>query len=238
MTYLAVNAGIIAVLAAALCLLAVRTGDPSFIDPCWGFGFVVLAWATLVQSDTPSWLLAALTSAWGLRLGGYLLWRWRREGPDKRYEGRSPIAVFATQAVLMLIIALPIELGQQRPVQFNALTVAGVAVVLVGLFFEWTGDFQLTRFRSDPSNKGKVMDRGLWHYTRHPNYFGDFCVWWGLFLISASPVAIIGPIVMSVFLLRVSGVSLTEKHLHESKPKYKDYVATTSAFFPLPPRRK
>ena len=132
MTYLAVNAGIIAVLAAALCLLAVRTGDPSFIDPCWGFGFVVLAWATLVQSDTPSWLLAALTSAWGLRLGGYLLWRWRREGPDKRYEGRSPIAVFATQAVLMLIIALPIELGQQRPVQFNALTVAGVAVVLDG----------------------------------------------------------------------------------------------------------
>lgn len=233
---LAINAAIIAVIALVLTLVALRIKDASFIDPCWGFGFVVIAWATALQVDTPSWLLVGLTSAWGLRLGGYLFWRWRREGPDKRYAKMKIINVFSSQALIMLLVALPVELGQARTVQWNALTIQGVLLVALGLFFEWTGDLQLTRFRNDPKNKGHVMDKGLWRYTRHPNYFGDFCVWWGLFLISATPVAIIGPLVMSVLLMRVSGVGLLERQLHKSKPKYADYVKRTSAFFPMPPR--
>lgn len=245
---LLLNAGVIFSLAIGLWALARRIGDPSFIDPCWGLGFVVIAWISFAAADehtTRGLLLALLTSAWGLRLGGYLFWRWRKHGADPRYEpmrDRMLTHVFLLQAVLMLVVSLPLQFGQAYALAggVTAVHVLGVALVALGLFFEWTGDFQLVRFKADPSNKGHVMDRGLWRYTRHPNYFGDFCVWWGLFLVSTSSaitfLAIIGPLVMSTLLMRVSGVALLEKQLHDTKPKYKDYVAKTSAFFPRPPR--
>ena len=116
---------------------------------------------------------------------------------------------------------------------------AGIALWAVGLFFETVGDFQLARFKRDPANQGKVMDRGLWRYTRHPNYFGDFCVWWGLFLIAASTGAwwtVIGPIVMSVLLIRVSGAGLLESTIGDRRPGYAEYIRRTSGFFPRPPR--
>lgn len=245
---LLVNAAVIVSLAFGLYLLARRTGDPSFIDPCWGLGFVVIAWISYVLSDERSGrslLLAALASAWGLRLGGYLFRRWRTHGADPRYEplrAKMLTHVFLLQAVLMLVVSLPLQFGAayaDRPFS-SALRALGVALVALGLFFEWTADFQLTRFKADPANKGSVMDRGLWRYSRHPNYFGDFCVWWGLFAVSVSaPItyaAVVGPLVMSVLLMRVSGVGPLEKQLHATKPKYKDYVARTSAFFPRPPK--
>ena len=151
--------------------------------------------------------------------------------------------VFLLQAVLMLIVSLPLQFGQAHATDAGspALHLLGVVLVALGLFFEWTGDYQLSRFKADPSNKGTVMDRGLWRYTRHPNYFGDFCVWWGLFLLSTGSavtyLAVVGPLLMSVLLMRVSGVGPLEKQMHATKPKYKHYVATTSAFFPRPPRR-
>ncbi|MDP1794444.1 MAG: DUF1295 domain-containing protein, partial [Acidimicrobiales bacterium] len=217
------------------------------------FGFVVIAWVSLLAADERSgisWLLTVIVSAWGLRLGGYLLWRWRKQGPDKRYEamveGKENKSrymlthVFGLQAVLMLIVSLPLQFGHAYATDDRtpALVVVGLALVALGLAFEWTADFQLTRFKADASNQGYVMDKGLWRYSRHPNYFGDFCVWWGVFFVSvANPVtlaAIVGPLIMSVLLMRVSGVGPLEKQLHDTKPKYKDYVAKTSAFFPLP----
>jgi steroid 5-alpha reductase family enzyme len=249
------NAVVIVAIAVAIWRFAVRSGDPSFIDFCWGLGFVVIAWLSFLTASEHTGrglLLALLATAWGLRLGVYLLRRWRRHGPDARYQAmlkrQSDPArfmlthVFALQAVLMLIVSLPLQFGQAYAGRDGsvALHAIGVALVALGLFFEWTGDYQLSRFKADPSNKGHVMDRGLWRYSRHPNYFGDFSVWWGLFLLSTSSpvtyVAIIGPLVMSVLLMRVSGVGPLEKQLHATKPKYRDYVARTSAFFPRPPR--
>jgi steroid 5-alpha reductase family enzyme len=117
---------------------------------------------------------------------------------------------------------------------------AGLALWCAGMFFETVGDLQLARFKADPANSGRVMDRGLWRYTRHPNYFGDFCIWWGLYLIALATGeawwSIAGPVVMSILLLRVSGVPLIERHLTKSRPGYEDYVRRTSAFLPRPPR--
>lgn len=244
----ALNAGVILTLAVLLWTLARRSGDPSLIDFCWGLGFVVIGWISYLTAENRTGrglLMTLLVSVWGLRLGGYLFLRWRRHGADPRYErlkDRMLTHVFLLQAVIMLIVSLPLQFGQAYAADDGpaALHAVGVVLVALGLLFEWTGDFQLSRFKADPSNKGHVMDRGLWRYSRHPNYFGDFCVWWGLFALSVSApitlVAIIGPLVMSTMLMRVSGVGPLEKQLHETKPKYKDYVAKTSAFFPRPPR--
>jgi steroid 5-alpha reductase family enzyme len=121
-----------------------------------------------------------------------------------------------------------------------ALDIVGIALWCVGMLFETAGDLQLARFKSDPANKGKVMDRGLWRYTRHPNYFGDFCVWWGLYAIALATGdawwSIAGPLLMSVLLMRVSGVTLLERHMTRSRPGYEEYARVTSPFFPRPPR--
>ncbi len=249
------NALVIVVLAVVLWTQAKRSGDPSFIDPCWGLGFVVIAWISFAKAEhhtSRGLLITLLASAWGLRLGGYLFWRWRQHGPDARYQamlknkanpGRYMLTnVFLLQAGLMLVVSLPLQFGQAYAHRDGSWIVhaTGVALVVLGLGFEWTADFQLVRFKADAANKGHVMDKGLWRLSRHPNYFGDFCVWWGLFALSTSApitlVAIVGPLIMSVLLMRVSGVGPLEKQMHRTKPKYKDYVARTSAFFPRPPR--
>jgi steroid 5-alpha reductase family enzyme len=145
--------------------------------------------------------------------------------------------------VLMLVVSTPVWLAADvdRPQGLGPLALVGVLVWLVGFAFEGGGDLQLARFKADPANEGQVMDRGFWRYTRHPNYFGDVCVWWGIWLVAAETGpgrwGIVGPVVMTVFLLRVSGVALLERDIGTRRPEYADYVERTSAFFPKPPRR-
>jgi steroid 5-alpha reductase family enzyme len=189
-----------------------------------------------------------------MRLTLYLAWRNLGKGEDYRYqEWRadwgsrwwivSLFQVFLLQGVLMWIVALPVQAGQvpAEADTFGWLAALGVVLWGVGIFFETVGDAQLARFKADPANRGKVMDRGLWRYTRHPNYFGDFAVWWGLYLIALEGQGtwwtIIGPIVMSILLIRVSGAAKLEKTISGRREGYADYVKRTSGFFPRPPRR-
>jgi len=196
--------------------------------------------------------MTGLVCVWGLRLAGYLGWRNAGHGEDPRYVAmrrhwgpRFPLislaTVFALQGVLMWIVSLPVQLAQLEPGgPLGVLDAVGVLLFAVGLTFESVGDWQLARFKADPSNAGQVMDRGLWRYTRHPNYFGDFCVWWGLYAIALAtpygPYSIVGPIVMSVLLMRVSGVPMLERSIGKRRPGYAEYAKRTSAFFPRPPR--
>ncbi|MCU0306261.1 MAG: DUF1295 domain-containing protein [Thermoleophilia bacterium] len=236
-------------------LISLPLRNASIIDPVWPLGFVVVAWVAFAAADgdrARSLLIVALVTVWGLRLSGYLFWRNAGKGEDFRYAAmrrrgsrfwlRSLLTVFALQGVLMWVVSLPAQMGQvpdgAGPV---ALAVAGVALWGVGVLFETVGDWQLARFKRDPANRGKVMDRGLWRYTRHPNYFGDFCVWWGIFLVAATAggwvwVSAVGPLLMSVLLIRVSGVALLEKDIAARRPGYAEYARRTSAFFPRPPR--
>lgn len=230
--------------------------DASIVDIAWGSGFVLVAWVSYWLSDgnsTRSLLLLVLTTIWGARLAFYLAKRNLGHGEDFRYQSmrrkhgdRFPIVslytVFALQGVLMWIVSLPVQLGQVRlDPSFGLLGVLGVLVWCVGMFFEAVGDAQLARFKRNPNNKGQVMDTGLWRYTRHPNYFGDSCVWWGLGLIAAESalgkIALIGPVLMTVLLVRVSGAALLDKIMLKRKPQYADYVATTSGFIPRRPKK-
>ena len=191
---LLVNAGIIAVLMLGLCAIAARIRDVSFIDAVWGAGMAVLAIASWLQLGDPgarAGLIAAMAAIWGVRLGLHLFTRWRAHGEDPRYArmlgkakeqgryGRAALTVvFGPQAVLLFLTCLPAQLGvlaSAEPAPIGPLAWAGAALWLVGMIFETVGDAQLKAFRADPANKGKVLDTGLWRYTRHPNYFGDTC---------------------------------------------------------------
>lgn len=228
--------------------------DVSIVDIGWGLGFVGIAAVAFLVGN--GWegrqkLVLLLTALWGLRLAGYLLWRNWGEAEDYRYQrmrrhhgNRFPIVslytVFGLQGLLMWIVSLPVQVAQSapQPAHLTALDLVGTGLWAFGLFFEALGDVQLARFKADPANRGQVMDRGLWRYTRHPNYFGDFCVWWGLFLIAASTGALwaaIGPLVMSVLLMRVSGVPMLERGMEKRRPGYAEYVRRTNAFFPWKP---
>ena len=200
------------------------------------------------------WLLAGLTAAWGLRLGAHLTRRKLADpGEDRRYaqmRARHPhdfarwslVAVFGTQALLVLVVSLPLQVAARQPSALGGWALAGVAVWALGLAFEAVGDEQLRRFKADPASRGQVMDRGLWRYTRHPNYFGDACVWWGLWLVALTAGGTgwtaVGPAVMTLLLVRVSGKGLLERDIAERRPGYPAYVARTSGFIPLPPKRR
>jgi len=248
---------VIAILMAGTWIVSLVLRNASIVDITWGLGFVAVAWAGRIAADGNDgrqWLLTVLASVWGLRLAGYLLWRNHGKGEDFRYRAmrkhwgaRFPVVslftVFGLQGVLMWVVSLPLQLGQARETpDVGVLAIIGAVLWAIGLGFEAIGDAQLARFKADPSNAGKVMNRGLWRYTRHPNYFGDAVVWWGLGLIAAETGAgawgLIGSAVMTVLLRRVSGVTLLEKSLVKRREGYADYVATTSAFIPLPPRRR
>jgi steroid 5-alpha reductase family enzyme len=252
------TAGIaIVVLMIATWLLSLALKNASIVDIVWGLGFVLVAWVVRLRVDdglaARQNLLVAMTTIWGLRLGGYLFWRNHGKGEDYRYRAmrkhwgpRFPIislgTVFGLQGVLMFTVSLPVQLGQTRvDPDVGVLAYIGIAVWAVGIFFEWVGDAQLARFKGDPTNQGKVMNRGLWKFTRHPNYFGDACVWWGIALVAAETTVgkfgLIGALVMTILLRRVSGVVLLEKSLSKRKEGYAEYVARTSPFFPRPPKR-
>ena len=238
-----------------LWLLSVAKRDASIIDPFWGTGFVLVAWTafTLNRHESPrSLLLAVLTTVWGARLSLFLLWRNWGHGEDRRYQAMrvqhgsrfwwvSLITVYLLQGIILWFVALPIQVAlvSASDASLSWLDAIGLALWATGLFFETVGDWQLARFKADPANAGRVMDRGLWRLTRHPNYFGDFCVWWGVYLIAVSSGAwwtVLSPLIMSVLLLKVSGVTLLEKTITERRPDYVAYQARTNAFFPGPPK--
>jgi steroid 5-alpha reductase family enzyme len=253
---LAYAAAAVAVLMLVLWAVSLRLKDVSIVDPAWGPAFVLVALVAALAGDGNAGrrlLLLVLTAAWGLRLGIHLLRRKLGEPEeDRRYVKMrerkgdafvlwSLYAVFGVQGLLVLIVSLPLQVSAGAHMALGAAAIPGVLVFLVGLGFETVGDAQLTRFKADPASKGQVMDRGLWRYTRHPNYFGDFCVWWGLWLVvlpaHGTWWTAVGPAVMSVLLIRVSGKGLLEKDIATRRPKYAEYIASTSAFFPWPPKR-
>lgn len=232
-----------------------RVGRWAVVDVVWGAGFAVVGLVALVvgSGDLPRrFLLAALVCVWGLRLVWHIYVRSQGKGEDPRYEklteGMSPLAasikVFGLQAALQWVISLPLQASAAAgPTSglFYVVLALGVIIWGIGLTFESLGDAQLKAFKADPDNKGKVMDQGLWAWTRHPNYFGDACVWWGLFVIALSAGTwgvvwtILSPIAMTHFLRNVSGAKLLEDSMKE-RPAFRKYMERTAYFFPRPPK--
>ena len=246
-------ASVLALVMGALWVLSVRMRDVSIVDPFWGPGFALIAGVCFFQQDVSSpraYLVFALVSVWALRLGVHLLRR-RGHGEDFRYaamrERQGPrfvytslFTVFGLQGVLLLAISLPLMAAITAPATaLGPLDAVAAVVWLSGFLFEAIGDAQLEAFKRDPSNRGKVNDRGLWRYTRHPNYFGDALLWWGFGLFGVAVGAwplLLAPAAMTFLLLRVSGVALLEKDIAERRPDYRNYIARTSAFIPWFPR--
>jgi steroid 5-alpha reductase family enzyme len=237
-------------------VLSLRRQDASIADVAWGLGFVLLAWLYCATSPTltpRSWLVAGLVTLWGARLSLHIFRRNHGKGEDPRYQAmrashgdpfwwRSLFTVFWLQGTLLWFVSLPVLVAVRvpQPARLSVVDGLGVLIFAVGFVFEVVGDAQLERFKADPNNRGTVLDRGLWRYTRHPNYFGDATLWWGLFVVAASTpggwLTILSPALMTWLLMRVSGVTLLEKGLKASKPGYQAYVARTPAFFPWFPR--
>lgn len=237
-------------------LLSVRMRDASIVDLSWGPGFAVVgwtAWSVQPEADLKTGLGVILATVWGLRLGLYLAKRNLGHGEDFRYQSirarvgptfwwSSFFLVFGFQGALIWIISMPLQLAMLNPAPAasQAWVLAGLVCWAVGFFFEVVGDYQLAQFKADPASKGQVMDRGLWRYTRHPNYFGDALLWWGLYLLSVGEGAPLwtafAPALMTFLLLRVSGVALLERTITERRPAYRDYIERTSAFIPWPPK--
>lgn len=248
---------VIALAMTVLWLISLKLKDASIADPFWGTGFILVSWFAVALNGGGNWravLLATLVTIWGLRLSLFLLWRNSGHGEDSRYaEMRrhhgdrfwwvSLFTVFLLQGLLLWFIAFPVQavssVSQTPP--FSALDAAGVLIWCVGFMFETFGDWQLARFKANSQNAGKVLDKGLWRFTRHPNYFGDFCIWWGLFGIAAAGGCwwtVASPVVMSLLLLKVSGVTLLEKTIVQRRPEYEDYIRRTNAFFPWFPKKQ
>ncbi|MBM3121529.1 MAG: DUF1295 domain-containing protein [Chloroflexi bacterium] len=249
--------GVVLGLMILLWLLSLALRNASIVDIFWGTGFVIVAWAAFLFTPDGflprKLLLAALVTIWGLRLSIHILRRNWGKPEDFRYaawrqeSGRSWwwfsfFKVFLLQGVLLWIISTPLVAAQfsPAPARLGLLDVLGVLLWAFGFYFEAAGDAQLERFKSNPANKGKLLTTGVWHYTRHPNYFGDAAQWWGYFLIAAGAGGwwtVFSPVLMTLLLVRVSGVALLEKTLIETKPGYREYAQTTSAFVPWFPRR-
>lgn len=238
-------------------LMSVRMRNVGIVDIFWGSGFVIVAWASLLMRGAfawHSWVLVGMVTVWGARLSIHLANRNLGEPEDYRYRSMrermghetfwwaSLFVVFWLQGAIMWVVALPVQIGIAASPQWSIWNGIALAVWLIGLGFESIGDYQLARFKANPDNKGKVLDRGLWRWTRHPNYFGDFLVWWGIFgWVAISGVGlwtIISPVIMSVLLMRVSGVTLLEKTISSRRPGYEEYVRRTNAFFPGPRKKQ
>ncbi|MGH3516309.1 MAG: DUF1295 domain-containing protein [Haloechinothrix sp.] len=247
-------------------VIACARGRYDTIDSAWGAGFAIIAVVTflLVTSGAcdlrgagaTAWVLTLLTVLWGLRLSVHIHRRNTGKPEDLRYQeildraGSRPALrmfgrVYLTQGLIMWFVSLPVQAGQfvladDDSGGLGMLGVAGVAVWLIGFAFEAIGDEQLRRFKADPSSSGTVLRTGLWRYTRHPNYFGDACVWWGLYLLAAhhplGAATILSPILMTWLLAKGTGKPLLERHM-DKRPGYRDYIERTSGFFPLPPKK-
>ncbi len=240
-----------AALATITWVVSVAKRNASIVDAVWSLMFLAMAGVYAAHSNLAGprvRLVLALVCVWALRLSLYIAWRNAGHGEDRRYQEirarnqpnfavKSLYLVFWLQAGLAWVISLPLYAALAAGGALTPFDYAGAALWAVGFAFEAGGDWQLARFKANPANRGRVMDRGFWRYTRHPNYFGDFCVWWGLYLIAAAAGgwwSVPGPVLMSVLLMRVSGVTLLEKDIGERRPAYAEYVRRTNAFFPGP----
>ncbi len=257
-TLLLTNAAVVFGWMCFFWLISIPIRNVAIIDIAWGLGFVLVAWLSALLSENDGinrWLLPLLITIWGIRLSGYLYWRNHGKPEDKRYramrEPRGPAfrysslwIVFIPQGLLILLVSLPVQLGVFHATGgWHPLHFLGIILWHVGMYFETVGDYQLACFLADPASVGQVMNKGLWKYTRHPNYFGDFLVWWGIFCVAMAGTwtnlwwTVIGPLVMSFLLMRVSGVPMLEESLKTTRPGYADYVRRTNGFFPWWPRK-
>ena len=237
-------------------IASVARRDASLVDRMWS---LMIAGPAVVYAAQSSWsspraiALLVLVLAWGLRLSAYITWRNWGHGEDRRYQQirarnqphfalKSLWLIFALQMVLAWIVSPPTLAALAGERAFGPPHVAGIGVVIAvaGFLFEAIGDAQMAAFKRDPANQGQVMDRGLWRHTRHPNYFGEACFWWGVWLIAlaaggaAATWTVLSPLLMTVLLLKVSGVAMLEKDIGERRPAYRDYIARTNAFIPGP----
>jgi steroid 5-alpha reductase family enzyme len=237
--------------------IGVSRGKHRYIDIAWGLGFAAIAVTSYLLSagaGDPGLraLVTLLTVVWGVRLAVHIGRRSWGKGEDPRYaqllskakgsgNGYALRMVYLLQAAIMWFVSLPVQVVQYDPGPLSWWVVPGIVLWGIGFFFEAVGDFQLARFSRDPASKGKVLDTGLWRYTRHPNYFGDACVWWGLYLLAlgswAGAATILSPVLMTYFLAGKTGKPLLEKGMKQTRPGYADYARRTSGFFPLPPKR-
>jgi steroid 5-alpha reductase family enzyme len=254
---LAAGCSVLALVAIAFAIGA-STRKHTVMDVAFGACIAVAGVASFLASaghGAPArrWLLLAAAFAWGYRLAWHVAARVRGSGEDPRYQELIDRAagnvnwyalrkVYLPQLLILWIVLLPLPAGMTQQAAAGPVTVIGGVVWLIGFAFEAAGDWQLAQFKADPANRGKVMDRGLWRYTRHPNYFGDACEWWGLFLIAyAVPwqlIFLVSPLIMTVVLTRGTGQKMTERRMSGGdRPGYPEYVARTSGFIPLPPRR-
>lgn len=235
-------------------LASLRYRDVSLVDRVWGLSIVGAGWAYLAALPAVGLrgvVMLLLATIWALRLSLYITRRSWGQPEDRRYQAirarnepgfalKSFYLVFGLQAVLAWIVSAPLLAGLAGLRDWTPLDAVGAALALFGLCFEAVADAQMARFKADPARHGRVMDRGLWRYSRHPNYFGECCVWWGLWLMALSAGggwSIVSPLLMTLLLLKVSGVSLLEQDMHARHPAYRDYAARTNAFVPGPPKR-
>lgn len=241
------------VLAIGAWAVATARRNVGLVDIAWSLFFLAGALVFAFRAPSPgarAWLVLALVAAWSLRLATHLAVRNWNAPEDHRYREirarnepgfawKSLYLVFGLQALLAWIIAAPLAAALASSVPIGPLDALGAALAAIGIGFEAIADAQLARFKADPANRGRVMDRGLWRYSRHPNYFGEFCLWWGFYAIAlgaGGAWTVFSPLLMAFLLLRVSGVTLLEKDIAERRPAYRDYVARTNAFFPGPPK--
>ncbi|CAN5266406.1 DUF1295 domain-containing protein [soil metagenome] len=236
-------------------LWATLIKDNSIVDVAWGLGFVVVAATGLLLHPSPTLFqiaLMAITACWALRLSSYIYLRNRNTGEDYRYAQwrkdwgkyvvvRAFFQVFMLQGVFMFVIALPIMVVMAAPAApLLPLSYLGMAIWLIGFLFEAIGDGQKSRFKANPTNKGKIMQRGLWAYTRHPNYFGEALLWWGVFIYAIPAgywwLSLVSPVVLTFLLTKVSGVAMLEKK-YEGNKEFEEYARRTSAFIPWVPRK-
>jgi steroid 5-alpha reductase family enzyme len=245
--------GAVVLLAAVAWLLGTVKRDVSIVDSIWPLFFLLAAIAYISSAELTGprvTLLVVLVAIWALRLSTYLTWRNWGEPEDRRYQDirqrnepgfgwKSLYLVFGLQGLLAWIIAFPVYVGATEPSPLNALDYAGASLWTFGLVFESVADWQLARFKADPNHRGEVLDTGLWRYTRHPNYFGEATLWWGIYLIALAADGwwtVFGPLLMTVLLLKVSGVTLLEADIQERRPGYRAYIERTNAFFPWYPQ--
>jgi steroid 5-alpha reductase family enzyme len=258
---LAVNFGLCVAAFLVCWAIAVAIRDPTFVDSVWALGLGGMAVATWLQVwgyRPRQYLLVGLSAAWALRLALHLFLRWRRYGPDRRYVrmmekakaergwgyGQASLRlVFLLQAPLMWTVSLPVQLGQMdcTPARIGWLGWTGATVAALGILIETVADAQVSRFRADPANQGKVLETGLWRWSQHPNYFGDIATWVGLYLIAAETrtglLALPGPLLLILILTRYSGGTSYERRLARTRPGYGDYQRRTSPLIPWPPKR-
>jgi steroid 5-alpha reductase family enzyme len=255
---LAVTAAALLVLQGLTFAVALKIKKNSVVDTAWGIGIALAALTAFLTSighgqAERRYLLLVASVLWGLRLAAYVGWRNHGKPEDPRYQDMLDKAtgsknlyalrkIYLLQAAILWLATVPVQAGLGERAPAGPLAIAGAVLFAVGFFFESVGDWQLYRFKADPAHKGQVMDRGLWHYTRHPNYFGDFCMWWGLFAISYGSwqelPALVAPLLMTFILTRGTGASMTDRRMKASRPGYADYVERTSGFIPLPPKRR